>query len=510
MPRTLSPVRYPSFLKRLLFFTIFHALLWYTISVLLLYLLEGDLIVFSLKSRFLHRQSVILLLSLILIITIALINILPLPVYLRVVIVLIPILTIIVWFELWLSTWGKAWILSTTMLLVSSQIYTGHPIFPLLLVNVLFLVGIMFLFIRKESQDRLLHQCHIKAMRVLLRQDPPLVQTVDYTCEAVILLDKNGSIIELNPHSTLLLSLSESYIIGHRIFDVLGILPDFQPNSAPEIGEFIWKTQKEVKHLRFQTRPLLDHDIPSGTLLTICDISEAKKSSEAYIQAAKLSIIGQVSAGLAHEIRNPLTTIKGFMQLIKPEQWPEPFRPYQQLMLDEIHSIEQTINKFVLVTSPSAPHMEPVNMTETIHALTQMIQPICLMRGVILVSELSAPAIYVMGDSEQLSQALLSLLNNAFEASPKGGQVTIRMTEHDSHVEISVIDNGPGIPEHLLHRVLDPFFTTQDEGTGLGLTIAHQIILAHRGKLHFSVPSRGTEVLIDLPRLANFTSNLSA
>lgn len=466
--------------------------------------------VFSLKIRFLHRQSVLLFLSLVLIITIAIINILPLPIYFRLILLFFPVLTIILWFELWLSTWGKAWILSATMLVVSSQVYSSHPIIPLLLVNILFLLGIVFLYVRKETQERLLHQSHIKAMRVLLRQDPPLIQTVDYTREAVILLDNKAVIIESNPQSTLLLSLSESSLIGQPISDVLGILHNFQPTNSPVTGEFIWKTPQDNKHLRFRTRPLLDYDIPSGTLLIIYDISEEKKSSEAYLQAAKLSIIGQVSAGLAHEIRNPLTTLKGFMQLISPEQWPESFRPYQQLMLDEIHSIDQMLNKFVLVTSPSAPQMAPVNMTKTVHALTQMIQPICLMQGVTLVLELSAHSVYVMGDHEQLSQALLSLLNNAFEASPKGGEVTIRITEHDSYVRLSVIDNGPGIPENLRHRVLDPFFTTQDEGTGLGLTIAQQIVLAHHGKLHFSEPTSGTEVLIDLPCLSNFTSNLSA
>ncbi|MDR3602789.1 MAG: ATP-binding protein [Desulfosporosinus sp.] len=465
---------------------------------------------FSLKLRFLYRQSICLFLSLVLIITIVLINILPLPVYLCIVLVVFPILMIIFRFKLWQSTWGKVWVLSVTMLVVMTQVYFSGPITPWLLVDLLFLSEIILLSVRKKTQERRLHQCHIKTMRGLLRQNPPLLHTVDYTSEAIILLDNTGSIIESNPQASLLLALSESFLIGQPISEVLGILQDFQPANLPEMGEFIWKTQKDTKYLRFRTRPLLNHDLPSGTLLTIHDISEEKKSSEAYLQAAKLSIIGQVSAGLAHEIRNPLTTIKGFMQLITPEQWPEHFRPYQQLMLDEIHSIEQMLKRFVLVTSPSAPQMEPVNMTATIQALTKMIQPICLMQGVPLVLDLSAHSVYVLGDREQLSQALLSLLNNAFEASPTGGKVIIRITECETHVRISVIDNGPGIPENLRQRVLDPFFTTQDEGTGLGLTIAHKIVLAHHGKLHFSAPSCGAEVLIDLPCLANFTSSLSA
>jgi signal transduction histidine kinase len=465
------------------------------------------------KLRNLNKKFVFIFLSLILIITILISNILPLPLpfYFRIVLVFLTFITIILWSDLWLSTWGKAWILSATLLVISSQLYPNQCSLLSLLVQVLCLIVMMLLYVRKETQEHLLHQHHINAMRVLLRQNPPLVQTVDYSREAIIVLDNTGSIIDSNPQSTLLLSLSESFLMGKPIYDVLGILPNFQPTAIPESGEFIWETQsKAIKHLKFRTRPLLNYDISSGTLLTLFDISEAKKRSEAYVQGAKFSIISQVSAGLAHEIRNPLTTIKGFMQLITPAQWPESFRPYQQLILDEIQTIDQVLDKFVLLTSPTAPQMKPVNIIDTIQAMVQMIQPISLMQEITIVLELSAHSIHVMGDDEQLLQALLSVLNNAIEASPKEGKVIIRLTEHESYVRISIIDNGPGIPDNLRHRVLDPFFTTHKEGTGLGLTIAQQIILAHQGKLHFSKPPCGTEVLIDLPCLLNFTNTLSA
>ena len=471
------------------------------------------MIAIKLRLLSIYRQSILLLSSLELIIIISLINIIPLPFFFRLVFVFFPYLNITLHFGLWLSRWGKVWILSTTLLIVATLVYPNDLSAPLLLAHVLFLIFLLVMisfYYKHQLQQRILHQRHINAMRVMLRKNVSLIQTVDYSHEAVILLDNTGAIVDSNPQSTLLLSLSESLLIGQTISNVLGILPDFDPINTPENGEFIWGSQQKI--VKFRTRPLLNDDIPTGMLLTLFDISEEKKRSEANVQVAKLSAINEVSAGLAHEIRNPLTTIKGFMQLITPEQWPESFRPYQQLILDEIQSIDHVLNKFILLTSPSAPQMQQLSLIDTIHASAQLIQPFRLRQSVTLILELSSPCVYVMGDHEQLLQALVSLLNNAIEASPKGGKVIIRLVEYESHARISVIDDGPGIPENLRHRVLDPFFTTQANGTGLGLTIAQQIIFAHHGKLHISesILPGGTEAIIDLPCLSKFTNSLSA
>lgn len=468
----------------------------------------------SLKS--LHRQRICIFLALMLFIGIAVINILAISCYLRVILIFLPYIFLIWCLELWINTWGKIWIISSALLLVALLLYSWHPSAVLLLIHVflmILMIGMVYFYNQTRKQERQLYQLHLKAMRVLLRKNPPLIQTIDYTCEAVIIVNNKGHIIESNPQSSLLLSLPESSLIGKSISSVLGIFHNFQPSNKSESGEFTFTNQEEgTKHLRFITRPLLNGTIPPETLIILFDISEEKRQSDAYLQAAKLSVIGQVSAGLAHEIRNPLTTIKGFMQLITPQQWPESFQPYQQLVLKEIETIDQLLNKFVLVTSPSAPKMQPVNLTETIHAFAQTIQSIRLMHGINLALELPAHPVFVMGDPEQLYQALLSLVNNAIEASPNEGQIIIRLSEHKSLIRIGVKDNGPGIPESLRHRVLEPFFTTQKDGTGLGLTITQQIVLAHHGKLHFSeeVLPCGTEVMIDLPNISNFTNSLSA
>lgn len=458
------------------------------------------------------RQKLFIFLSLLILVTFLFCNVPFLTNFWRITLQSAILIVLVIRFKLWFKTWGKVWIICATILIVGSHVNPIFPSGPLLIVHFLFLCIVMVLFDQKEKQERVLHQRHLKTMRALLRQNPPLIQTVDYTREAVVLLDDTGIILDLNSESTFLLSLPESYLVGKPIFEVLGILPNFQPTNIPEKGEFIW-TQKDItKQLKFHTRPLLDDNIPSGTLVTLFDISEAKKRLEAALQVEKLSIVSQVSAGLAHEIRNPLTTVKGFMQLITPEQWPESFRPYQQLILDEIETIDQLLNKFILLTNPSAPHIERLNLGEAISSMTQTIQPLIHDQGISLVLEFPSHLVYIMGDREQLRQALLSILKNAIEASPIGGKVIIRLTEEESEVSVSITDDGPGIPENLRHRILDPFFTTHKEGTGLGLTIAQQIILSHHGKLHFSKTSSstGTIVTIDFPSLSNFTGSLSA
>ncbi|WP_088186236.1 ATP-binding protein [Desulfosporosinus sp. FKA] len=472
---------------------------------------------FSRKFRTLHRQGALLILSLLLIFNVLVISFTHLNIVFDLIIVLLPYTVIIIWFDLLASSWGKGWIMTTTLLLFFSLSYIKFPSIKIYIIHVMFLIlllGTMFLFDRSQIRLKTLHQRHIKAIRVLLHQKTSIIPTIDYTREAIMILDNSGTILESNNLSCHLLMLPESSLVGRQVSEILAIPLSIKSINSSDYGELTWKASQEgIKHLRYQTQPLLDnHKKPYGVLLTLYDISEEKKRSEAYVQFAKLSVITQVSAGLAHEIRNPLTTIKGFMQLIKPEEWPESFRPYRELFLEEIQSIDRILNKFILVTCPSAPHMKQLNLSETLRAILKSIEPCGKNRGISIILDSDVDPVYVLGDQEQLSEAFLSLLNNAIEASPQDGKVIVRLTINDQYVRISFIDYGHGIPENLRQRVLDPFFTTQIGGTGLGLTIAQRIVLAHHGKLHFkdSTQQSGTEVMIDLPLLKNCTNFLTA
>lgn len=452
-------------------------------------------------------------LSLFTIITIGIGNILPIPYDFDIVIKFMLLGALIYWFKLWSCTWGRIWIIFTSLFVIYSHLSPPLLSPPLIIIHTAFLIITLFLIEDKAKKERAFHHRQLRTMKALLKCNPPLIQTVDYSQEAVLLLNNLGEIINLTPQVSSLLALPEACLLGKPVFTVLGILPNFQINSVPENGEFTWQTQEgSVKQLKFRTRLLLEHNTPSGTLITLYDISDVKKQRELSLQIEKLSVISQVSAGLAHEIRNPLTTIKGFMQLITPERWPEAFRPYRQLILGEIQTIEQLLASFILLTSPSAPQMIRLDLLEVLPALTKSVQGMSRGKAVQIIFEFPPHPVYIMADREQLLQALLSILNNAIEVSPQGEKVRIHLTEQADYISINIIDKGPGIPENLRQRVSEPFYTTHHESIGLGLTIAQQIILNHHGKLTFSSPllSAGTKVTIDFPSLTNSADNLSA
>lgn len=350
-------------------------------------------------------------------------------------------------------------------------------------------------------KERLLHQGHIRAMRVMLQQDPPLSQTVDYSRDSLIVLDSQYNILDISPYASQILGTHQTSLLGNPIDNYLQIPNIKSPSRENHKGELPWKKATgEIIHLQYCIRPLLDQGSPSGLLIILYDISEEKRRYEAYLQAAKFSVVGQVAAGLAHELRNPLTTIKGFMQLIGAEHFPPQFRPYHQLILDEIQTTDTLLSNFLLLTNPTAPQLQLLNPEKLVNSAVQILLPSSLMNEVTLNVTVNSPVSAILGDEEQLLRALLAVIQNSIDASPRNGQILIFLGDRQEHFEIKVIDHGTGIPNDIRKNIFDPFFTTRNEGTGLGLTIAQRILLAHHGELVIdSDTTPGTTVLLRIP-----------
>lgn len=212
----------------------------------------------------------------------------------------------------------------------------------------------------------------------------------------------------------------------------------------------------------------------------------------------KLSAVGQLAAGLAHEIRNPLTSIRGFIQISAMES-PE-VKKWESIMLPEIDRINDLLKQFLHLSESRPARYTMFNVDRLIDDVFQLLHPKAILMGHELKSSPPPSPVIIEADAEQLKQVLINLVQNGLESLQDKGVVCVRWKEMRDRVSIRIQDSGSGIPPEYMSRIFDPFFTTKGDGTGMGLSICHRIISEHGGQIHVtSQPGRGTTFNIHLP-----------
>ncbi|MBA4494071.1 ATP-binding protein [Paenactinomyces guangxiensis] len=212
----------------------------------------------------------------------------------------------------------------------------------------------------------------------------------------------------------------------------------------------------------------------------------------------KLSAVGQLAAGLAHEIRNPLTSIRGFVQISASES--EAVKKWESIILPEIDRINDLLKQFLNLSETRPARFTRFNLDQLMNDVLSLLQPKSFLMGHELIAHPPPSPVDIEADAEQIKQVLINLIQNGLESLEEKGKVEVRWKEFRDRVNIRVQDNGSGIkPEHLT-RIFDPFFTTKGEGTGMGLSVCHRIITEHGGQIYaVSQPGRGTTFNIHLP-----------
>lgn len=222
-------------------------------------------------------------------------------------------------------------------------------------------------------------------------------------------------------------------------------------------------------------------------------------------QREALAAVGEFAAGLAHEVRNPLTAIRVDLQMVQ-EQLPASSREraLQNRALEEIQRLDRTVSGALSVARSGRITLAPVDPRAPLRAAMRNAEPVFRARGASLELIESADSdVRVNGDAAALQQLFLNLLLNAAQALNEGGRATVSIREQNGLVVMSVNDDGPGIPEEVRARVFEPFFSTRPEGTGLGLAIARRIVTAHQGDIRIeSVRGVGTTVHVTIRALA--------
>ncbi|WP_419874862.1 ATP-binding protein [Candidatus Pristimantibacillus sp. PTI5] len=269
------------------------------------------------------------------------------------------------------------------------------------------------------------------------------------------------------------------------------------------VGEIIPMIPEESREGIFQMLQRIVH----GEEISGIEISMLRKNGSSFFANVSvfplknemgeiIAFVGKLAAGIAHEIRNPLTAIKGFMQLLKERN-----TNYVDIMLVEIERINNIVNEFMSLAKPHNINFVRINLNKLIEDVVLFMRPQAHLHGVAMIVDFTVDINEFKCEPNQLKQLFINIIKNAIEAMPNGGVVTLFVNrDGDGNVSIKVTDEGQGIPEDGLARLGEPFYSGKENGTGLGIVICHRIVEAHKGTLSFkSKLQQGTTVEINFP-----------
>jgi two-component system, NtrC family, sensor histidine kinase HydH len=211
---------------------------------------------------------------------------------------------------------------------------------------------------------------------------------------------------------------------------------------------------------------------------------ELQKTFEQLLQAEKLSSLGELSAGIVHEVRNPLGAIKGAVEILEDELAENsPRREFAALAKKEVERLDKLVGEFLRFARPATLSVEPNDLNRIVESVISLVENQAAAQSVSIKKDLQNNLEKVLVDGEQIKQVLLNLAINALQAVPNEGQIVFRSFAESDFCVVEIEDNGGGINSELLSKIFDPFFTTKEKGIGLGLSIAHKITSQHHGNL---------------------------
>ncbi len=229
-----------------------------------------------------------------------------------------------------------------------------------------------------------------------------------------------------------------------------------------------------------------------STVGTLTDITEWKLSElkllqlneDLAIHSDKLSVVANMSAAIAHEVRNPLTSISGFIQLLKEQRHLQ--KEYIDVIFSEIERIELVLSEMLLLSKPQVVNLKKFDIIKTLDYVIALISTKANMNSIEIKLKKDEKPIWVYGEENQIKQVFINIIKNAIEAMQNGGKVHVSLVNDYQFVSIYFSDTGCGIPKDTLEKIGQPFYTTKEKGTGLGLTTCFKIIENHKGKIHIS------------------------
>ncbi len=401
--------------------------------------------------------------------------------------------------------------------------FTGEHADAGLEIVMYFVVGVLFGALRdlEERKTRDLRQMSLRledAYKKLEERAIQLINIQDYTqsilrsiTSGVLTVGPDGSVTTANPAAERMLGVAEYDMVPrpiNQVFaddgglsaDVNKVLSGRLPISLREItvvtpGGRQVHVQASTSRMRAVGGRIL------GAVVTIEDVSEIKALTEQLIRADRLAAMGELTAGVAHEVRNPLGIIRASVQLLEESECDRGrVVEASTVIKQEIDRLDKVIKALLDFGRPSTPTLASTDVEMVLEDVVLFTHRFAKQNDVRIVEEYGGNLSRVDADPDQLKQVFLNLVTNAVQVMEEmGGTITLRTSADEDFVTVEVSDDGPGIPASSISKVFDPFFSTRDAGTGLGLTIVHRIIDEHDGHIEVGSGEAGTTFRVSLP-----------
>lgn len=318
------------------------------------------------------------------------------------------------------------------------------------------------------------------------------------------ILNMAGQLVYVNGVCEELLQCSKDELVGRRLGTIFisSVLSDtqtfFREKHREQLSNFDSKINirpGRTMDVNVTTFPILFTNEVVGNYVVLKDITMIKR--ERQLVSEKQAAAGQLAAGIAHEIRNPITAIKGFLQLMMGEHKGDP--TYYNIVESEINRVETILKELMVLAKPTKINYRELDIRGLLDKVVTLMESQTLLNNIEVIKNFHGLEVTVIGDENQLKQVFINFIKNAIEAMPDGGKIIVEgVTLHDS-VHVRIIDHGSGIPPEILDRINEPFFTTKEHGTGLGMLVCNEIIEEHKGENNIFSSNEGTCVEVILP-----------
>ncbi len=339
-----------------------------------------------------------------------------------------------------------------------------------------------------------------RSLRILQNLHENIIQSLT---SGVITLNLDGKVISANKTGLEILGLKgEDKILGRGLGRFM---------TGLHLEDLVSKKREQMLYtapdgrmvtLGFSSSDLKDtEEKTQGYIIIFQDLTEVKELEDRLMTSEKMALLGQLAAGLAHELRNPLSAISGAVEMLSSDVKPtEENLRLVRMASQEVERLNLLVEDFLILTMPIQKLTTLVDLgriiTDTVESFAKTIR-----RGNIEIINQVEKGIYVQADSYRLKQAVWNLLLNSVDAMPIGGLIIIKSRAEDDSVVIEISDEGKGIDENFISRIFDPFFTTKEVGTGLGLAIVQKVIEGYNGNINVvSSRGKGATFVITLPR----------